>query len=158
MNSDSLHSPVTNLVSSGTFKTIRKIFPSNADHLREPRRLPELLIPNKLFGASRTSTGDACASNRKSRNKSPSAMKRSNSLVRRNSAHAAGDDDDSTLSLRLTSSRQEGQNTEDTANSSLVGKRKKPEYQPGRFKAVSQLVLAMNRFKGTDEQPNIFQV
>lgn len=77
------------------------------------------------------------------------AMKRTNSLVKRNPAQSGGDDDDSRLSLKLATSHHETQQSEDTANSTMAGKRKKPEYQPGRFKAVSQLVLAMNRFKGT---------
>ena len=76
-----------------------------------------------------------------------SVMKRTSSLVRRNTSDAEGSNENT--QLRLTTPLRAAENDESISTPTMIGKRKKPEYQPGRFKAVSRLVMAMNRFKGT---------
>lgn len=78
-------------------------------------------------------------------------MNRSSSLVRRNTTHVDRAEED-VVSSSLKTPLREGRSDEGTSQPTMAGKRKKPEYQPGRFKAVSQLVMAMNRFKG---QPQV---
>lgn len=75
-------------------------------------------------------------------------MKRTSSLVKRNTGPEA-DAAEATQQLRSAFASRDVETEASEAAASLIGKRKKPEYQPGKFKAVSQLVLAMNRFKGT---------
>lgn len=73
------------------------------------------------------------------------AMKRSNSLVKRH----INDTESNELRARLTEPSSDDAQKDASALPQMAGKRKQPEYKPGRFKAVSQLVVAMNRFKGS---------
>ena len=71
-------------------------------------------------------------------------MKRTSSLVKRQNA----EDDDRTLRTRLTSPSTEEEARALPPQHPQTSEARRSEYRPGRFKAVSQLVVAMNRFKG----------
>ena len=61
---------------------------------------------------------------------------------------ARRDSDERTLTMSLTGARADS-DTSSLAPTPVYGKRKQPEtHSAGRFKVVSQLVVAMNRFKG----------
>lgn len=69
-------------------------------------------------------------------------FRRTGSLVRSVSPDEVADEDCSTARLNPPSHSQRLSDGYDAAEL------KKIAYKPGRFKAVSQVVLAMNRFKG----------
>lgn len=76
-------------------------------------------------------------------------MNRSSSLVRRNIAKSEQTDEARQILRDEYNAEEEEPLASSNAAETIAGKRKKPEYQPGRFKAVSQLVMAMNRFKAS---------
>ena len=71
-------------------------------------------------------------------------MKRTSSLVKRQN----NEEEDRSLRTRLTEAPAED-DAPSLPPAYPQGEENKRSHRPGRFKAVSQLVVAMNRFKGT---------
>lgn len=71
-------------------------------------------------------------------------MKRNSSLVRRQQE----EEDDSALRARLKAPTTEDEPSTLPPQYPQTGENESSTSRPGKFKAVSQLVLAMNRFKG----------
>ena len=73
-------------------------------------------------------------------------MKRTSSLVKRQDA----EDEDRALRTRLTSGFSEEEAPSLPPVHPQSGEARPQGYRPGKFKAVSHLVVAMNRFKGKE--------
>ena len=71
-------------------------------------------------------------------------MKRTSSLVKRQN----NEDEDRSLRTRLTEGTPEDDAPSLPPTYPQMDESKRSSHKPGRFKAVSQLVVAMNRFKG----------
>lgn len=71
-------------------------------------------------------------------------MKRTSSLVKRQNK----EEEDVALRTRLTAGPSEDEASSLPPRYPSSGEERQDGYKPGRFKAVSQLVVAMNRFKG----------